>query len=475
MKKLLSTLALVGALGLGVFGLASVTHAEDAATPVATVAVDVAPAADVAAPAAEAAPAEAVAEAPATLDVGSTAFMIVATILVILMAIPGLALFYGGLVRSKNMLSICMQVFVTFSVISVLWALFGYSLAFTEGNEFFGGLSKAFLAGVTPDSLSGVIPEYVFLTFQLAFAALTPTLIIGGFAERTKFSAVLLFSVLWVVAVYIPIAHMVWGGGLLSDDGSLFGGHGAKDFAGGTVVHINAGIAALVGALVVGKRIGFGKDAMAPHSMVMTLIGASLLWIGWFGFNVGSELAVDGVAAMVLINTQLATAAAVFGWIAAEWLFKGKASMLGAASGAIAGLVAITPACGFVGPMGSIVLGFVASFLSLWAVTKLKNALGYDDSLDVFGIHGLAGIIGAVATGVLMASEFGGVGLPEGVTMLAQVKTQAISVAVTIAWTGVISYILFKFVNMTVGLRVTEEVEREGLDTAEHGERAYHM
>ena len=361
MRKVMSTCVLMTLLVFGFLGLSEIALADQVLTPETVNQVESVQSDK---------PDAAAAEAPATLDVGSTAFMIVATILVILMAIPGLALFYGGLVRSKNMLSICMQVFVTFSVISLLWALFGYSLAFTDGNAFFGGLSKAFLVGVTPDSLSGVIPEYVFLTFQLAFAALTPTLIIGGFAERTKFSAVLLFSVLWVIAVYIPIAHMVWGGGLLSDAGTLFGGHGAKDFAGGTVVHINAGIAALVGALVVGKRIGFGKDSMAPHSMVMTLIGAALLWIGWFGFNVGSELAVDGVAAMVLINTQLATAAAVFGWIAAEWLLKGKPSMLGAASGAIAGLVAITPAYGFVGPMGSILFGFVASFISLWVPTS---------------------------------------------------------------------------------------------------------
>jgi Amt family ammonium transporter len=465
MKKLLSTLALVSALGLGVFGLNNISFADEVAAP--DVAAQVA---DVAAPAAEVA-----AAAPATLDVGSTAWMIVATVLVIMMAVPGLALFYGGLVRSKNMLSVSMQVFVSFALISVLWAVYGYSLAFTEGNAFIGGFSKAFLSGVTPSSLTGVIPEYVFLTFQMTFAAITPALIIGGFSERTKFSAVLLFLALWVTFVYIPVAHMVWGGGFLSDAGALFGGHGAKDFAGGTVVHINAGIAALVGALVIGKRVGFGKDAMAPHSMVMTLIGASLLWVGWFGFNVGSELAVDGVAGLVLVNTQLATGAAVFGWIAAEWMLKGKPSMLGAASGAIAGLVAITPACGFIGPMGAIVLGFFASFLSLWAVTKLKNSLGYDDSLDVFGIHGLAGIFGAIATGVLMSADFGGVGYPEGVTLSQQVSTQAIAVGITVVWTGVISYILFKIVDATIGLRVSEEVEREGLDTAEHGERAYHM
>ncbi len=473
MKKLLSILALVSALGLGVFGSANVSYADDIATP-AAVATDVAPVADVAAPSPAAAPVVA-AEAPKTMDVGSTAWMIVATILVVMMAVPGLALFYGGLVRSKNMLSICMQVFVSFALISVLWAVYGYSLAFTDGNAFFGGFSKAFLKGVTTDSLTGVIPEYVFLTFQMTFAAITPALIIGGFAERTKFSAVLAFLVLWVTFVYIPVAHMVWGGGFLSDAGTLFGGHGAKDFAGGTVVHINAGIAALVGALVIGKRLGFGREALAPHSMVMTLIGAGLLWVGWFGFNVGSELAVDGVAGLVLINTQLATAAALFGWIAAERLFKGKASMLGAVSGAIAGLVAITPACGFVGPMGAIVLGFFASFLGLWAVTKLKNALGYDDSLDVFGIHGLAGIFGALATGVLMSADFGGVGYPEGVTMASQMTTQAISVGITVLWTGVVSYVLLKLVDAVIGLRASEEVEREGLDTAEHGERAYHM
>ncbi|MFM6978525.1 MAG: ammonium transporter, partial [Methylophilaceae bacterium] len=331
------------------------------------------------------------------------------------------------------------------------------------------------LNGVTSNSINGLIPEYVFIVFQMTFAGITPALIIGGFAERAKFSAVMLFLVFWVTLVYFPIAHMVWGGGLLSDAGPLFNGAGAKDFAGGTVVHINAGIAALVGALVIGKRIGFGREAMAPHSMVMTMIGAALLWVGWFGFNVGSELAVDGISSLALINTQLATAAAVFGWVAAEWLVKGKPSMLGAASGAVAGLVAITPACGFIGPLGSIVLGFVASFVSLWAVSSLKNALSYDDSLDVFGIHGIAGIIGAIATGLLMAPEFGGVGYAEGVTMAQQVKTQATAVVVTIVWTGIISYILFKVIDAVIGLRVTDEQEREGLDTAEHGERAYHM
>lgn len=406
------------------------------------------------------------ADAAETIDTGSTAWMITATVLVILMTIPGLALFYGGMVRSKNMLSILMQVFVTFSLLSVLWALFGYSIAFTDGNAYFGGLSKAFLAGITPDSIIGEIPEYVFMTFQMTFAAITPALIIGGFAERMKFSSILVFVSLWLILVYAPIAHMVWGGGWL---GEL----GAKDFAGGTVVHINAGIAALVGALVVGKRTGYRKEAMPPHNLTMTMIGAALLWVGWFGFNVGSELAVDGTAGLVLINTQLATSAAVIGWMFAEWLLKGKPSMLGAASGAVAGLVAITPACGFISPMGSIVLGFAASFLSLWAVSGLKNALGYDDTLDVFGVHCLSGILGALATGVLMASSLGGVGYDDGITMSAQVVKQAIAVGTTLVWSGVISFILFKVIEMVMGLRVSEETEREGLDIIEHGERAY--
>jgi len=312
-----------------------------------------------------------------------------------------------------------------------------------------------------------VIPEYVFITFQLTFACITPALIVGGFAERIKFSAVLLFIALWVTFVYLPVAHMVWGGGILAE-------LGAKDFAGGTVVHINAGVAALIGAILLGKRIGYGKEAMTPHSMVMTMIGAALLWVGWFGFNVGSELAADGTAGLALINTQVATAAAVMAWMFVEWFAKGKASMLGAASGAVSGLVAITPACGFVGPMGAIVLGVIASIVSFWAVTSLKSKLGYDDSLDVFGIHGVAGIIGAIGTGVFMSAGLGGVGYAEGITMSSQVTTQAIAVCVTIVWATVISYILYKIVDIVVGLRVSEESEREGLDTTEHGERAYH-
>ncbi|MBX9963434.1 MAG: ammonium transporter [Burkholderiales bacterium] len=457
MKRFLMLLAMLVAFGLG-----SLTHAQDNKPADAAAPAAAAPAADAAAPAAEA-PA---AEAP-KMDTGSTAWMITATVLVILMTVPGLALFYGGLVRTKNMLSVLMQVFVTFSLLSVLWVCLGYSLAFSEGNAIFGGLSKAFLSGVTPDSLNGVIPEYVFLTFQLTFASITPALIVGGFAERIKFSAVLWFMGLWLLLVYAPIAHMVWGGGYLAT-------LGAKDFAGGTVVHINAGIAALVGCLVLGKRIGYGKEAMPPHSLTMTMIGASLLWVGWFGFNVGSELAVDGVAGMVLVNTQVATAAAVLGWMFIEWMVKGKPSMLGAASGAVAGLVAITPACGFVGPMGAIILGIIAGVVCFWAVTSLKRMFGYDDSLDVFGVHGIGGIIGAILTGVLMSKDLGGVGYAEGVTMGVQLWDQIVAVAVTIVWCGIISLILYKIIDMVIGLRVTEDKEREGLDITEHGETAYH-
>ncbi|MCW5623103.1 MAG: ammonium transporter [Burkholderiales bacterium] len=411
--------------------------------------------------------APAAAEEEAKLDSGNTAWMLTSTVLVIMMAIPGLALFYGGLVRTKNMLSVLMQVFVTFSLMSVLWVIAGYSLAFTEGNALFGGFSKAFLSGITSDSLTGSIPELVFVTFQLTFASITPALIVGGFAERIKFSAVLWFMALWLLLVYAPVAHMVWGGGFLAE-------LGAKDFAGGTVVHINAGIAALIGAIVLGKRIGYGKESMAPHSLTMTMIGASLLWVGWFGFNVGSQLAADGGAGLVMVNTQVATAAAVLGWLFIEWLVKGKPSMLGGASGAVAGLVAITPACGFVGPMGSIILGVIAGVVCFWAVTGLKSMFRYDDSLDVFGVHGIGGIVGAVLTGVLMAPGLGGVGFDEGITMGAQVWKQIVAVLVTIVWCAVVSFILFKIIDLVIGLRVSEDKEREGLDITEHGETAYH-
>jgi len=467
MKKLLSMIAMVSLLGLN-----SLSFAEEA-MPAEGLAAEVEMVVEEAAEAVaaeEVAVAEEAVEEEATLDSGDTAWMIVATILVLLMAIPGIALFYGGLVRSKNMLSVLMQVFVTVALVSILWVVYGYSLSFSDGgslNSYVGGLGSAFLAGVTADSLSGTIPEYVFITFQLTFAALTPALIVGAFAERIKFSALLAFVALWVTFVYFPIAHMVWGGGFLFEDGAM-------DFAGGTVVHINAGIAALVGAIIIGKRIGYGKEAMPPHSMVLTMVGASLLWVGWFGFNVGSGLAANGLAGLVMINTQVATAAAVLGWILIEWLTKGKPSMLGGASGAIAGLVAITPACAFVGPFGAIVLGFVASIISFWAVTSLKSKLGYDDTLDVFGIHGVAGIIGAIGVGVLASTSFGGVGFAEGVSMSSQLYVQVVSVVVTIVWCGVVSYILYKIVDLLFGLRVTEEAEREGLDTTEHGERAYH-
>jgi len=410
------------------------------------------------------------------LDSGDTSWMIVATVLVIMMTIPGLALFYGGLVRAKNMLSVLMQVFAIFALMSILWAMFGYSLTFTEGpfNSIYGGFGKSFLSGITPDSLSGTIPEYVFVTFQLTFACITPALIVGAFAERIKFSAVLWFMVFWLFLCYIPIAHMVWGGGFLSAGLEGMGFAAAMDFAGGTVVHINAGIAALVGCIVIGKRIGYGKEAMPPHNLTFTMVGASLLWVGWYGFNVGSELAADGTAGLVLINTQLATAAAVLGWLFIEWIARGKPTMLGGASGAVAGLVAITPACAFVGPMGAIVLGAISGIVCFWAVTGLKSMFNYDDSLDVFGVHGVGGIIGAIGTGFLASTAFGGGGYADGVSMGGQVTTQIISVLVTIVWTGVISFILFKIIDAVIGLRVPEDEEREGIDATQHGEAAYH-
>ena len=404
-----------------------------------------------------------------TLSAGDTSWMIVATVLVIMMSIPGLALFYGGLVRTKNMLSVLMQVFAIVALMSILWAIAGYSLAFTEGpfNSIIGGFDKAFLAGITPDTLSGTIPEYVFVTFQLTFACITPALIIGAFAERIKFSAVLWFSALWLFVSYIPICHMVWGGGYL-------GSKGALDFAGGTVVHINAAIDGLVMGLVLGKRLGYGKEAMPPHNLPFTMVGAALLWVGWFGFNVGSELAADGTAGLVLLTTQLCTAASVLGWLFIEWITRGKPTMLGGASGAVAGLVAITPACAFVGPMGAIVLGAITGVVCFFACTKIKSAFGYDDSLDVFGVHGIGGIIGAIGAGILCAPGFGGVGYGEGVTMGSQVAIQIEGVVITILWSGIASLILIKIVDGIVGIRPTEDEEREGLDATSHGEAAYH-
>ncbi|OZA29482.1 MAG: ammonia channel protein [Hydrogenophilales bacterium 17-64-11] len=408
-------------------------------------------------------------------DKGDTAWMMVSTLLVVLMIVPGVALFYGGLVRAKNMLSVLTQVMAIFCLIAILWAVYGYSLAFGDGgslNWAIGDLSKLFLAGITPASTAAtftqgvVIPEFIFVAFQLSFAAITVALIVGGLAERVKFSALLLFGALWFTFSYLPIAHMVWASG-----GYLFA-KGDLDFAGGTVVHINAGVAALVGAIALGKRIGLGRDAMPPHSLPMTMIGASLLWVGWFGFNAGSNLEATGGAALAFINTLLATAAAGLAWMFAEWMLRGKPSMLGVASGVVAGLVAITPAAGLVGPMGGIVLGAVAGVVCLWGVTGLKKALGYDDSLDVFGIHGIGGIIGAIGTGVFVSPALGGVGVAD-YSMAGQVATQATGVLITVAWSGVVSLVLFKLIDLSIGLRVSEEQEREGLDTASHGERAY--
>jgi Amt family ammonium transporter len=464
MKKFLASLLL--GLGLAIGGgaaLAQTTPAADAA-PAAT-----APAAEAPAAAAPAAAEEAPKE---TVDKGDVAWMMVSTILVLLMVVPGLALFYGGLVRSKNMLSVLMQVLVVFSLISVLWEVYGYSLAFGGEGLIIGGLDKVFLAGVTPDSLAAtftagvMIPEYIFIAFQCTFAGITCALIVGSFAERIKFGAVLLFCALWFTFSYLPIAHMVWGaGGYLFDKGAL-------DFAGGTVVHINAGVAGLVGAYVLGKRIGYGKEALTPHSLTLTMVGASLLWVGWFGFNAGSNLEANGGTGLAFINTLFATAAAVLAWCIGEALGKGKASMLGAASGAVAGLVAITPACGTVGPMGAIVIGLVAGFLCLWGVNGLKKMLGADDSLDVFGVHGVGGIVGALLTGVFSAGSLGGV-KGDDFSISSQLLIQAEGVLITMVWSAVVAFICYKIVDMVMGLRVTEEAEREGLDITSHGETAY--
>ncbi|MBN9252117.1 MAG: ammonium transporter [Mesorhizobium sp.] len=424
----------------------------------------------VAAFAQEAAPAATEAAAPVSaLNSGDTTWMMLSTILVLFMALPGLALFYGGLVRSKNILSILMQCTMITAVVIVVWVLWGYSFAFGGGTSpYWGGLGKVFLAGVTRESETGTIPEFVFICFQMTFAAITPALIIGAFAERVKFSAVLMFVVLWVSLVYFPIAHMVW------DANGLIFGWGALDFAGGTVVHINAGIAALVGALLIGKRHGYGRDNMAPHSMPFTMIGASILWVGWFGFNAGSALAANGTAALAMINTFTATAGAAIAWAVVETVTRGKASMLGAASGIVAGLVAVTPAAGFVGPVGAIVLGAIASVVCYYFVATVKIKLGYDDALDVFGVHGIGGIVGAVGTGVFASASLGGVGYAEGVTMASQVWTQILAILVTVVWCGVVSAILYKLVDLVIGLRPTAETESQGLDITSHGEVAYH-
>ncbi|SIQ77373.1 ammonium transporter [Rhizobium sp. RU33A] len=423
----------------------------------------------------EAAPAaaEAVAAAPVP-DKGDTAFMFLCTILVLFMLIPGLALFYGGLVRAKNMLSVLMQCTVIGSTVMLAWVIYGYSFAF-GGSEspYFGGFAKLFLSGVTPESTAAtfsdaVIPEYIFIMFQMTFAAITPALIVGAFAERIKFSAAVLFCLLWVTLVYLPVAHMVW------DANGLIFGWGALDFAGGTVVHINAGVAGLIGAIMLGKRTGYGKDMMAPHSMTLTLVGAAMLWVGWFGFNAGSNLEASGGAMLATVNTFIATAAAVVSWCLVETFTRGKASMLGAASGMISGLVAITPAAGIAGPMGAIVMGLMVSPLCYFFVAVVKNKFGYDDTADVFGVHGIGGLFGAIATGVFASASLGGIGYAEGVTMGGQVMTQIYAVVVTILWCGIGSIILYKLVDLIVGLRVPVEAEREGLDLASHGEAAYH-
>ena len=427
--------------------------------------------AQAAAPEVVAAASAAAAAAPVPhIDSGDTAWMLTSTLLVILMIVPGLALFYGGLARSKNMLSVLVQVFVVFSLISILWAVYGYSLAFSGDGNFFGGFDKLFLKGVTPDSIGALptVPEYVFIAFQGTFAAITCCLIVGAFAERIKFSAVLLFMAIWFTLSYVPMAHIVWGGGLLAKDGAL-------DFAGGTVVHINSGIAGLVGAYMVGKRIGYGREAFTPHSLTLTMVGASLLWVGWFGFNAGSAGAANGGAGLAFINTVLATAAATLTWSLGEAMHKGKASMLGAASGAVGGLVAVTPAAGFVGPMGAIVIGGLAGFVCLWGVSGLKRLLKADDAFDVFGVHGVGGILGAILTGVFAAQSLGGTGglTPDTFSMGAQVWIQIKSVLFTVVWSGVVSFIAYKIVDLLIGLRVSEEEERQGLDISSHGETAY--
>ena len=453
---------------------------------------------------------------------GDTAFMMTSTVLVLLMTVPGLALFYGGLVRTKNMLSVLMQVFAITCMVAIIWVVYGYSLAFTGGgalNDFVGGLDKAFLRGVTAETTAAtfsngvVVPELIYVAFQMTFACITPALIVGAFAERIKFGALMLFVFLWVTFIYFPIAHMVWywaGPDALGDaakklaaaatpeakkaaeaalaavtaDAGLLYKWGAIDFAGGTVVHINAGIAGLVGALVIGRRVGYRREQMAPHSLTMTMIGASLLWVGWFGFNAGSNLEANGTAALAMMNTFVATAAAALAWMLAEWIEKGKPSLLGLVSGAIAGLVAVTPASGFAGPMGAIVLGLVAGVVCFIACTAVKNAVGYDDSLDVFGVHGVGGIIGAIGTAIVAAPSLGGTGILDYTSkpgeavvaaydMMGQLVTQSKAVVVTILITGIGSFILFKVVDAIVGLRPEEQAEREGLDITQHGERAY--
>jgi Amt family ammonium transporter len=464
MKRLLASLLLVGSLGFT--GLAM---SEDTVTAPAPAAEAPAATAPEAAPAPAPAPAPAAAPEAPKLDSGATAWMLTSTALVLMMTVPGLALFYGGMVRKKNVLATMMQSFAITAMITVLWMVAGYSIAFdTTGMEkgvtnfysFFGSLNKAFLAGMGKDSLTGVIPESVFMTFQMTFAIITPALITGAFADRMKFSAMMWFMALWSLLIYAPIAHMVWSG-----DGGFMWDMGVLDFAGGTVVHINAGVAGLVAALMLGPRVGYGKDSMMPHNLTLTIMGAAMLWVGWFGFNAGSAVAADGRAGMAMAVTQIATGAAALGWMFAEWIAKGKPSVLGIASGAVAGLVAITPASGFVAPMGALIIGIAAGVICFWGATSLKHMMKYDDSLDAFGVHGIGGIVGAILTGFFAVESIGGTA-----GSMAQVVTQIEGVAITVAYTAVGTYIILKVIDLVMGLRVTEEQEREGLDIALHGE-----
>ncbi|EBH0346197.1 ammonium transporter AmtB [Salmonella enterica] len=404
--------------------------------------------------------------APAVADKADNAFMMICTALVLFMMIPGIALFYGGLIRAKNVLSMLTQVTVTFALVCILWVVYGYSLAFGEGNHFFGNVEGAMLKNIALTAVTGTIYQYIHVAFQGSFACITVGLIVGALAERIRFSAVLIFVVVWFTLSYIPIAHMVWGGGLLA-------AHGALDFAGGTVVHINAAIAGLVGAYLIGKRVGFGKEAFKPHNLPMVFTGTAILYIGWFGFNAGSASSANEIAALAFVNTVVATAAAILGWIIGEWTLRGKPSLLGACSGAIAGLVGVTPACGYVGVGGALVIGVIAGLAGLWGVTMLKRLLRVDDPCDVFGVHGVCGIVGCILTGVFAASSLGGVGFVDGVTMGHQVMVQLESIAITVAWSGVVAFVGYKLADILVGLRVPEEQEREGLDVNSHGENAY--
>ncbi|ECU3837530.1 ammonium transporter AmtB [Salmonella enterica subsp. enterica serovar Give] len=404
--------------------------------------------------------------APAVADKADSAFMMICTALVLFMTIPGIALFYGGLIRAKNVLSMLTQVTVTFALVCILWVVYGYSLAFGEGNHFFGNTDGAMLKNIALTAVTGTIYQYIHVAFQGSFACITVGLIVGALAERIRFSAVLIFVVVWFTLSYIPIAHMVWGGGLLA-------AHGALDFAGGTVVHINAAIAGLVGAYLIGKRVGFGKEAFKPHNLPMVFTGTAILYIGWFGFNAGSAGSANEIAALAFVNTVVATAAAILGWIIGEWTLRGKPSLLGACSGAIAGLVGVTPACGYVGVGGALVIGVIAGLVGLWGVTMLKRLLRVDDPCDVFGVHGVCGIIGCILTGVFAASSLGGVGFVDGVTMGHQVMVQLESIAITVVWSGVVAFVGYKLADILVGLRVPEEQEREGLDVNSHGENAY--